>query len=889
MSPSAARTAPAAPDRKFCPRDALVPLVAAVALMLLSRINFLWFHTFAELFSVVIGVSLYLIASQSYVFNRNGLLLFLAQGFFWAACIDAIHAMVYSGMGLVPGDDANPPTQLWLIARMIEAVTLLLAPRYLGDRQLPPWSFTAFGTVAALAVGLVFAGHLPAVFVPGQGLTPLKIGAEYLIIGLLAAAGWHLLRRRSLLDAELHRVLLGVIALTIASEFAFTIYVSVYGLSNLVGHILKFWAFWLLLLAISRWMIADPFRLLSRDATSFDTVPIPVLQVDPDGTIQSCNEAARALRPDGGIGRPLHAVWHPAALAAADCPVCQALREDRAIETDLFDAQQAQWFAVHLKPVRRENGTQGFVCVQKDVSESRRAREALIALNQEIQDLYDRAPCAYHSLDANGIIVNINQTELDMLGYTRAEVVNRMPFTDLLTPASRELFRRSFPAFKERGHANDLEFELVRKDGSTFVANLSATAIRDAEGNYMASRSTFMDISRHKQAEERLIHAEKMEAIGQLTGGLAHDFNNLLGIILGSLDLLAPRLGDDDKARRHHDLAVRAARRAAEVTRSLLAVARKQALEPRNLAIDEALAELMPLIKQSAGTAITVSLSPCTSCRGLLARVDPAGLGNALLNLVINARDAMPAGGDLMIDIRLQTIAPGDMASPLDLAAGQYIVISVSDNGCGMPPEVAAKAFQPFFTTKETGKGTGLGLAMVYGFARQSGGTATVYSRPQVGTTVRLYLPAVVDAMADKTAADTAALLTGTGQRILLVDDEQGLLDVARAWLEGLGYRVSATTSPAEALDRLAAEPCDLLLTDLMMPGGIDGIALAGKATALRPTLPILLSSGFAGDMVHAAWPLLQKPYSQAELAREVARLLSPPASDNPSTHEVAQ
>lgn len=739
----------------------IVPLIAALGLVILSRFSFLWFHTLAELFAVVVGVSLYVIASQSHAFSRNGFLLFLAQGFFWAAGVDAIHTMAYSGMGLVVGDDPNPATQLWLLARAIEAVTLLLAPRYLGGRDNPPWSFAALGAIACLGTTLALAGWLPAVFIPGQGLAPGKITAEYAIIGLLAAAGWHLHRRRALLDAALYRILLGIIGLTVLSEFAFTVYVSVYGLSNLIGHIFKFWAFWLLLLAISRWMLAHPFRLLSRNAHSFDIVPMPVLLLDNDGTIQSCNEAARRERPDGGIGQPLHEAWHPGTLPRAECPVCQALAADRDIEVDLLDPERTQWSSVRLQPIRQEGIAQGFVCAVTDVT-------------------------------------------------------------------------------------------------------------------------------RHRNAEERLMQAEKMEAIGQLTGGLAHDFNNLLGIVLGGLDLLGQRLGDDEKARRHHDLALRAARRAAEVTKSLLAVARKQALEPRNLDINATLAELMPLMRQSAGKGIAIEALACTGCAGLQARVDPAGLGSALLNLVINARDAMPAGGSLRIETRLLGHAAGDPGGPADLPAGRYIVLGVSDNGCGMAPEVAARAFEPFYTTKEKGKGTGLGLAMVYGFARQSGGTATLYSQPRIGTTVRIYLPAVGAGQAETAGADHTPIPGGHGQRILLVDDEAALLDVATAWLEDLGYRVARATSADEALAHLAAEPVDALLTDIMMPGGMDGVALARRVAAERPGLPILLSSGYAGDMMNAHWPLLQKPYSRAELAIEVARALvaGQPTENNEPTRE---
>ncbi|MDO8930832.1 MAG: ATP-binding protein, partial [Rhodocyclaceae bacterium] len=250
-----------------------------------------------------------------------------------------------------------------------------------------------------------------------------------------------------------------------------------------------------------------------------------------------------------------------------------------------------------------------------------------------------------------------------------------------------------------------------------------------------------------KRAEERLAQAEKLELIGRMTGGLAHDFNNLMGMVLGGLGLLAKRLPDDEKARRHFAIAEQAARRATEVTKSLLAVARKQPLEPRVVGVRGAIAEMLPLLRQSAGNAIEVVETHCAACtadegRCSRALVDPAGLANAVLNLVINAKDAMPDGGEIRIDTESRDLAAGAAGLPPELPAGRYVVASVADTGTGMPPAVAARAFEPFFTTKEVGKGTGLGLAMVYGFARQSGGTATIDSRPGSGTTIRIYLPA---------------------------------------------------------------------------------------------------------------------------------------------------
>ncbi|CAG1002376.1 partial two-component system, cell cycle sensor histidine kinase and response regulator CckA, partial [Rhodocyclaceae bacterium] len=361
-------------------------------------------------------------------------------------------------------------------------------------------------------------------------------------------------------------------------------------------------------------------------------------------------------------------------------------------------------------------------------------------------------------------------------------------------------------------------------------------------------------------------------------------FNNLMGMVLGGLGLVAAKLPDDDKTRRHFEIARQAAKRAAEVTKSLLAVARKQPLTPRLIDVADALAEMMPLLQQSAGNATTVEESPCRACTApegcaacQQAMVDPAGLGNAILNLVINARDAMPAGGRIRIDTRVRWFREDDAGLPVDLAPGRYILVTVTDTGTGMPPEVAARAFEPFFTTKEKGKGTGLGLAMVYGFARQSGGTVSIHSQPGMGTAIRLYLPVAGPTTAGGAPADATPLPPGAGESILLVDDEAALLAITREWLEQLGYRPVVAHGPAVALDLLRSRHFDLLLTDIVMPGGTNGIVLAAEARRLQPDLRVLLASGFPGDLLPEGnvWPLLEKPYGAADLARMVRQALT--------------
>ncbi len=510
---------------------------------------------------------------------------------------------------------------------------------------------------------------------------------------------------------------------------------------------------------------------------------------------------------------------------------------------------------------------------------ARLRREAARRVQADFEAMFSMAPDGVIVVGPHGNILKANGRAQHLFGYSAEEFVG-LRVEELLPVKLRANHARQRDIYSRAPTVRLMSPNRVlhgcRRDGSDFSVEVGLGPLQFKD--QPCTIAIVRDITERVEFENRIIESEKLEAIGHLTGGLAHDFNNLLGIILGNLDLLKPGLLRDDD-RHHHDLACQAATRGAQITKSLLAVARKQTLEPRKVDVCAAISEMMPLIRQSAGSPITIEEARCADSHGgVFANVDAAGLGNAVLNLVMNARDAMPRGGALMIGIDLQSIEATDLAAPSDLAPGRHIVISVTDNGTGMSAEVAAKAFEPFFTTKERGHGTGLGLAMVYGFARQSAGTARIISQPGVGTTVQIYLPAVSgDAAAISPVAPAVpAPSAGNGERILVVDDESMLLDVTHEWLRRLGYAVAKTTSATEALEKLRHEPFDMLLTDVTMPG-MTGMELADQAIALQPGIRVALVSGFAEDMLHTGWPLLEKPFSRDQLAQTVRQVLAMP------------
>jgi signal transduction histidine kinase/CheY-like chemotaxis protein len=382
------------------------------------------------------------------------------------------------------------------------------------------------------------------------------------------------------------------------------------------------------------------------------------------------------------------------------------------------------------------------------------------------------------------------------------------------------------------------------------------------------------------QMIRNLVQAQKMEAVGQLTGGIAHDFNNLLTVVLGNIDLLSRKLNGDDRMQRQLSATRHAAERGQSLTQQLLAFSRRQHLQPQTLDVNTLVRQFEPLIRRAVGESIRLEVALCRE--PLVCEVDPAQLESALLNLAVNSRDAMPSGGTLAI--ALKHVAHDDdlVRQNRTASPGPWIVLSLEDSGVGMPKDVVDRAFEPFFTTKEPGKGSGLGLSRVYGFVRQSGGFVTLASTVGVGTRLSIYLPPSAKSLSEPVAGNqllvASTARTGT---ILLVEDDSGVLALVIEMLNDLGYRVMTASDAHGALEIIRrGEPIDLILTDIVMPGGKTGVHLAAEARALRPDVKILLTSGYPGEALarhepmDIEWPMIAKPFRQPELAARLQSLL---------------
>lgn len=398
-------------------------------------------------------------------------------------------------------------------------------------------------------------------------------------------------------------------------------------------------------------------------------------------------------------------------------------------------------------------------------------------------------------------------------------------------------------------------------------------------GEVMGFFSILYDLTEIKRLESRLLQAQKMEAIGQLTGGVAHDFNNLLGVVIGNLQLIERSVANDPSIARKVHTAMRAAARGADLTKRLLAFARRQILDPTVVDLNKQLSGLTDLMQRSLGDSIEVRMVLAPDL--WYTRVDAGQFENAILNLAINARDAMPQGGRLTVRTSNVVLDSAFCAEHPQVEPGEYVAVSVTDSGCGIEPEILKRVFEPFFTTKESGKGSGLGLAMVHSFAEQSGGIATIESKVGHGTTVQIFLPRSREAQVEREDTIVSKAAPGGSETILVVEDDADLRETVVTALSQLGYRALQAANAAAAIRILSGpEKIDLLFTDVMMPGGMLGPALAKRARELRPDIEVLFTTGYAETTVLASTAglsssdVIYKPYRNEDLAMRIRYVL---------------
>jgi PAS domain S-box-containing protein len=625
------------------------------------------------------------------------------------------------------------------------------------------------------------------------------------------------------------------------------------------------------------------FRMLIEAVTDY-----AIFMLDPEGVVSSWNSGARRLKgyQESEILGEHFSRFYTEADRATGLP-------QRALETAAREGKFEDegwrcrkdgtqfWALVVIDPIRdASGGLVGYAKITRDLTERRKAEDSLRQSEQQFRLLvHGVTDYAIYMLDPNGRVASWNAGAERIKGYRPDQIIGEH-FSRFYTEEDR---RAGIPQLALEIAARDGRFERegwrVRKDGSKFWANIVIDVIRAPDGTILGFAKITRDITERREsdralqeAREALFQSQKMDAVGQLTGGVAHDFNNLLMAVMGSLELLRKRLPDDPKMMRLLDNAIQGAQRGAGLTQRMLAFARRQELKPVALDLFKLVRDMADLLRSSLGPSVELEMDFSESLHKIMA--DPNQLELAILNLAVNARDAMPKGGSIFFSAREENV----LAAP-DLKDGRYVCLSVADEGAGMDEATLTRAMEPFFTTKGVGKGTGLGLSMVHGMTQQSGGKLALKSKVGKGTIAELWLPvAAAGADLQQEQADNTAVARDNPLIVLAVDDDSLVLLNTAAMLEDLGHTVLEATSAKKALEILRRESrIDLVITDQAMPV-MTGSDLAAVIRAERPGLPIILATGFAELPPGAdeGLPKLAKPFRQQQLAEIIAKTVAP-------------
>jgi PAS domain S-box-containing protein len=607
------------------------------------------------------------------------------------------------------------------------------------------------------------------------------------------------------------------------------------------------------------------FRLLVEGITDY-----AIYMLDPEGHVTNWNRGAERIkgyRAKDIVGKHFSAFYTPED-RAADLPrrALEIARKEKHFIAEGWRVRKdgTRFFAsVVIDPIFEKRRLVGYAKITRDITERRNALSDLSNSESQFRTLVGGVTdYALYMLDPTGVVSNWNAGGERIKGYRAAEIVGQH-FSRFYTPVDQAAGKPAgaLKTAVDTGHYEE-EGWRVRKDGSFFWASVVIDSIRNDAGELIGFAKITRDISERKQAQERLLatqrqlaESQKFDALGQLTGGIAHDFNNLLMIISGGIHAIRKDV-TGEKALRALQSIDGASRRAAALTRQLLTFARRQNVHPQSIKLAERLDVLREVLNSGLGSAVSLLIDVADDVWNIVA--DPNEFEIALVNLVVNARDAMPEGGSLIVSAK-------------NIPEKDQVAISVEDTGTGIPDDVAAKVFDPFFTTKPVGKGTGLGLSQVHGFVHQAGGTVGIESRLGSGTTITMFLP---KAATQLTPDQEQASLKGSGT-VLLVEDNPEVATVSIGLLEQLGYAVRWAADASAALAEFEKDGIDIVFSDIVMPGKMDGIGLAKTLREKNPKIPILLVTGYSSSTkeIGSQFPVLRKPYQLHELSRELQKL----------------
>lgn len=915
-----------------------IPILLAALLILISFYNFLLFHTLAEFFAIMVAIITCVVAWQMYPFTRNNFLTFLGNGYFWIAMLDLLHALTYKGMNIFPISGGNLPIQFWISTRYSEALLLLAAPLFLTRTLSRKWSFAFFGLSAVTLYILVMSGNFPDTFIEGKGLTKFKIYSEFIIIGILALAIYHLWSRRTQTEKRIVYLMAISIVFTMIAELAFTFYVSLYGLSNMIGHIFKLFSFWLIFTAVVRTTLQEPFLAMARGSSTYDAVPDATIVVDKGCKIRQINKEASQLAgisEDELLGRHCHDVFHSTSLTVEQCPVCQNAKNGISLMAKEIEFPEThKWFDFSTSPIKILGETWGMVQVIRDITERKMAEKTLRESEERLRSLTQSASDAIISADSEGNIISWNKGAKKIFGYSENEVLG-LSLTILMPERYRVAhlkgLKRSVSTKEFRIIGKTVELQGLKKDGSEFPLDISIakwvtsqgiffsaiirnisrrkesektlrklnnaieqtvegvvitntkgiieyvnpavekitgysneeligqnthtfkygirdekfrkemwetinsgkvwqgkivnkrksgevydeemtiSPVIDNKGNTTNYVAIKRDVSKEKGLQKQLIQAEKLSSIGTFISGVAHELNNPLTAILGFSERIIKKKNPPPDIKKNLQTIADQAERAVTIVKNLLKFSRKHEERKSPININEVLEDTLNLHKYRLHTDhieirrnIKKKLLPVMGNSGQLQQV--------FMNIIMNAHYEMISAhgkGVLKVTTGLED---------------NEIIITLENDGPLIPEDKLDSIFDPFYTTKEAGEGTGLGMYISFGIIQDHSGRIRVENINNSGVRFTISLPVL--SKEEEEEAKAEGEYAKKQACILIVDDE----DPIREWLGEVlideGFTVIPAKNGKEAMDILKGREFDIVISDVKMPD-ISGLDLA--------------------------------------------------------------
>ncbi|MBN2185957.1 MAG: PAS domain S-box protein [Dehalococcoidia bacterium] len=887
----------------------LVIIAVLIGSYITSLHNYLLFHGIAEGFSIVIAFGIFFFAWNSRRIVDNSFFLMIGIAYLFVGSLDFVHTLAYPGMGVFKSGSTNLAAQLWIVARYVESLSILIALVVINRRfKVVPALIGFIAVFCLFLLSIFYWRSFPVCFVDGAGLTVFKIGSEYIISAILLASIFLMWQKRTQFDKNVSKLFIWAMVVTILSELSFTLYTDAYGIMNAVGHFLKIISFYLVYQAILTSGLEKPYTVLFKNLkdtqealqhevevrketelnlrNSMDNSPLGIRIITEDGKLLYANQAILDIYGYSSleelVSTPTEQRYTPESYAEH-----QERRERRKLgqpvpDEYMIDIMRKDGAVRHVQVYRRPviwNDETQSQALYKDVTERVQAQRALAQEKERLEVTLQSTGDGVIATDIEGKVTLLNRVGEQLTGWIEEEAIGK-PIEEVFhvihehtrkrisNPVSSVLELRRIVGLTN--HA-----VLISKDGTERIIADSGAPIHDERGNLLGVVMVFRDITEIRTLEDERLKAEKLESVGTLAGGIAHDFNNLLTGIMGFISLAKHKTDPGGEIFADLSQAEKASLRARDLTLQLLTFARGGAPIKKTANIKELLEDstLFALrgSKVRAQFSLPDNLWPV--------EIDEGQINQVITNIVINADEAMPEGGIVQIGAKNNIV---ESKSALPLPKDNYVEITIKDNGVGISADILGRIFEPYFTTKQ--KGSGLGLATAYSIIKKHDGHISVESTPGTGTTFHIYLPSSPRPITEKKETTEEARGIGGG-RILVMDDEEIIRELLYRELTDVGYEVTVTEDGTEAIERYreareAGHPFDAVILDLTIPGEMGGKEAMEGLLEIDLHVKAIVSSGYANDPIMSGYKkygfggIAVKPYRVDELVKTLYNLL---------------